>query len=449
MNVRDLILTNDQLTNTETETGATSTKRKRSKPSIEWEVVMADACDGAVRRKTAKTSRLLVLLMSQGQYYIKDEVVGTIEQVNAESLAKFLAGSPVMTVVPWCKGIGGGSHRAAEYFMRFVGNEDFQWLARRGLHSFSYDEGHYAYSSYGLRIKREQVDSPLQRVIAKIANDAIGHERWAELLGGADCESEVERKLKNLSNSQDIESMKNLSERFGIDWMREFVREFVNAPYVGEQLPAWWCIRQLLGEYRFDAASLREYLFYESVQQGYGSVNDYGGYTLRTFINEWKDTLDMQVALRGRVYDKYPKDLSGLHRRLSFRCELREIEVDEARFRMHSDRISVNELERGKYLIRVPRSKDDMLDEASQQANCLATYVKAYANGETDIYFMREVSKPEESLVTVEVRDGRVRQAYRACNRRPTDEEIQWLNEWADEIGIVGPDIDHQHPMVA
>jgi len=447
MNVRDLILSDT----TEIETAeATAKKRQRTRPVTTWEVVMSDACDGAIRRKTAKTSRLLVLLMSQGQFYIKDENTDGVEMLNATNLAKFLAGSDyTLNAVPWCTGMGGGGRSNAEEFVRIVNNDDFQWLAKRGLHAFTYSNKEWRNSNYELSERHKSLDSPISKLINKLAEETIGHERWAEVVSTNRSRNEMELKLLSLKQGQSVSTMEKLIERCGLDWTREFVRSFINAPYVGNSLPASYLIMDLLRTCNFDPTSLREYLFGESVRQGFGIVTHYGRDDMYNFLRIWNDTLSMQKSLRGRVYDKYPDDLAGLHQRLSFRCAMQEIEIDRWKFEEHTKRLSENELERDGYLIRAPRNKDDMLDEATQQANCLASYVRSYADDETDIYFLRSTEDPDKSLVTVEVRDGRIRQAYRACNRQPSNEELAWLNKWADKIGVVGLDAARQHPMCA
>ncbi|MBR3159329.1 MAG: hypothetical protein IKF14_09540 [Atopobiaceae bacterium] len=53
---------------------------------------------------------------------------------------------------------------------------------------------------------------------------------------------------------------------------------------------------------------------------------------------------------------------------------------------------------------------------------------------------MRAADNPEKSLVTVEVRGDRVRQAFQACNRQITQAQRRWLQEWCDECGYVMPE---------
>ena len=73
-------------------------------------------------------------------------------------------------------------------------------------------------------------------------------------------------------------------------------------------------------------------------------------------------------------------------------------------------------------------------DESKQQKNCVRTYAEDYANGESDIYFMRKVDNPEKSLVTVEVERNRVVQSRIKHNKKPNKMQIKFLNKWEKEV---------------
>lgn len=99
-----------------------------------------------------------------------------------------------------------------------------------------------------------------------------------------------------------------------------------------------------------------------------------------------------------------------------------------------------NELEKNRYndniyLIRPAKSLEDMKDEAKQQVNCVyKNYSDKYAYGETDIYFMREVKNPRKSLVTVEVKKGKIRQMRQKQNECVTEEQNEFLQQWEENV---------------
>lgn len=69
-------------------------------------------------------------------------------------------------------------------------------------------------------------------------------------------------------------------------------------------------------------------------------------------------------------------------------------------------KLQVNKFQDKNLFIRPAKTLEDLKDEAKQQKNCVyKNYSELYANGITDIYFLRKLENPKKSLVTVEVRN--------------------------------------------
>ena len=89
------------------------------------------------------------------------------------------------------------------------------------------------------------------------------------------------------------------------------------------------------------------------------------------------------------------------------------------------------------YLFISPKSAEDMRDEASQQSNCLATYIDRVANGERHIIFMRKEDEPEKSLVTIEIfPNGEVGQVKAARNKNPDVKYMEVVRKWAQKHNL-------------
>ena len=89
------------------------------------------------------------------------------------------------------------------------------------------------------------------------------------------------------------------------------------------------------------------------------------------------------------------------------------------------------------YLIRGIRNYDDLIDEACQQHNCVASYANRIANRQSLIYVMREVANPNRSLITVELTpDGKnIRQKFLAYNRSIHNKaQSEFLERWLKHI---------------
>ena len=92
------------------------------------------------------------------------------------------------------------------------------------------------------------------------------------------------------------------------------------------------------------------------------------------------------------------------------------------------------------YMVRGIRDYNDLLDEAGQQHNCVASYGSRIAQGASLIYVMREVSCPEKSLITIELSpDGRtIRQKYLAYNQPIRNKsQSDFIDRWLRHIKSV------------
>jgi len=99
-----------------------------------------------------------------------------------------------------------------------------------------------------------------------------------------------------------------------------------------------------------------------------------------------------------------------------------------------------NQLEKNSYkdnifFIRPAKSLNDMRIEAKQQNNCVyKNYSESYAFGDTDIYFLREVNNPKKSLITIEVKNKKIRQKERKGHAGVTLEQNAILEYWEKNI---------------
>ena len=97
--------------------------------------------------------------------------------------------------------------------------------------------------------------------------------------------------------------------------------------------------------------------------------------------------------------------------------------------------LSKNRFKDKNFFIRPAKDLEDMKDEATQQNNCVyKNYSEKYASGNTDIYFMRNTTDPNKSLVTVEVYKNKIRQMYQKGNKNVTNKQEKFLTMWEKEI---------------
>ena len=92
----------------------------------------------------------------------------------------------------------------------------------------------------------------------------------------------------------------------------------------------------------------------------------------------------------------------------------------------------------GKDLIAiVPKTPEDIVEEATRQRNCLRSYVERVKNGQTVVVFIRKKDEPEKTYVTAEILDGRLTQLKGYCNSNPRDKELmEFVEKWSKATGF-------------
>lgn len=70
----------------------------------------------------------------------------------------------------------------------------------------------------------------------------------------------------------------------------------------------------------------------------------------------------------------------------------------------------------GKYEIRLPKNCEEIVEEGESLHHCVGGYAERHAKGVTTILFLRDKENPDESLATIEVTDGNVRQIHLKYN---------------------------------
>lgn len=126
------------------------------------------------------------------------------------------------------------------------------------------------------------------------------------------------------------------------------------------------------------------------------------------YLQTWCDVLRMQVEVYGEVRERYPRDLDGMHARLSYRCNV--IAKARAAEAWKEAQPGLDELEAaspdGRYVLVAPKSPLDMVEEATAQSNCVASYVQRVAERRTRVAFLRRASAPGTSWGTAEFATG-------------------------------------------
>lgn len=175
----------------------------------------------------------------------------------------------------------------------------------------------------------------------------------------------------------------------------------------------------LLEEYHYNAKSLWLYL---DRLKTFEALN-IDSYLLRE-INDYANMMS-QISNK---FEHYPRNFLTTHKIAVRNYERLKKDFSEELFKK---RITPEyECKFDDYQFIYPKSTQEIKDEATQQSNCVASYIDNVINGNCHILFLRKVDTPDKSLVTIEVRGNKIVQARRHFNELVSEEEQEVIDKW-------------------
>lgn len=440
------------------ETTEEKAKVVRKKAAVSYETVFVSGPDFGIRRKTDKTRKVFVAIVSAGQLYIKDEKTGIVEPLTKKNIATFFNDLEEPYTFSeygptWLGCVEKGA-KWAEVFLSLVWNEYLVEFIKKDMLFFqnlpkdSFERNMYSVD-YSLNDVSEVFKAlELAGVDRKEAKEAFtmssglfwSRRRRATIKLSALLDmAESSNRIQERGIERRISTFELLKDIYGLDGVRKFIKTFVESPV--EWVPKFSELTDLLftgnrgygvktlGESRrLDLDRMLEYMAYESCYNGFVS---YGN----DFMAAWTDDMKLQETVYGKVREKYPENLLTHHQILVPKANLVNQKIDEAKWAESVERMKQYEYTGTELMIVSPKTKEDMLEEAQQQSNCLAGYVRSVMDGNCMIFFLRRKKAPETSFVTIEIRsDGSLGQVKAKFNKEPGYEARRFVEKWYDKM---------------
>lgn len=154
-------------------------------------------------------------------------------------------------------------------------------------------------------------------------------------------------------------------------------------------------------------------------------------------FNEYRDYLDIAKKLKLNLKDKsilYPTNIDAAHDKVLKEYNELKDKVLNKSIKKRSKKLEKNIFKSSKYIIFPAKDYESLIDESSQQNNCVRTYAERIVNNECDIYFMRLITDTEKSLVTVEVKNNKVVQKRIKNNGKTTKNQDKFLQLWQNQV---------------
>lgn len=409
--------------------GKAGAKKPLAAARTSYEVTLFDYPDIIITRKTARTTRQLILMVSTGTAFIK-AVTGKGDPesylLTEKSYAEFTADLPDDFILPkgfWMPCLEKGTRAGRSIISVFKSKTVLEMIRRKAVPGLT--KGKYniedlcacnsswrkAYESYP-QLVLEYKDN--QKIMGLLLNRRTFMEDFIRRFG--------------LENTRDFldsykESLVILYEN-GFNIFQDLTRNLSQAHRWEKEVSSMAGTNiSVIPGCSLKYESFKNYLLYDSFRMGYGK-------SIHNFFTEWIDTLNMEYKLYGKFRRKYPEDLPLYHNQLSYKMTMLKEKINEELFMEQVKEACRYEGTYKDFAFIAPRSRQDFLDEAVMQGNCLAGYIGRFTEGNCLILFMRRKKTPELSYITVEIVNGEAVQAKLAGNREVSEEEQHIITEW-------------------
>lgn len=175
----------------------------------------------------------------------------------------------------------------------------------------------------------------------------------------------------------------------------------------------------LIDEYGYTAKALLNYIDHIKTFEAIDNVD--------WMLKELEDYAKMMKEISPK-FDKYPKHFLTTHKIATRNYNRLKHQFDEEKFKNRIDPDMEHIFD--KFCFIYPKCIQDIKDESVQMSNCVSSYVQKVIDGQCDILFLRYKDSPDKSLVTIEVRNGKIVQALQRYNHPLTAEQKEVVDKW-------------------
>ena len=185
-------------------------------------------------------------------------------------------------------------------------------------------------------------------------------------------------------------------------------------------------VEEIIVPYNIEYKSAIDYIYYLYTNENIKSL-----YNINSL---WLDYLNMSKVMYKKI-DKYPKYLKSIHDICTVHYNTYIIEFSDELFR-NSYIGKDYEFEFDKFIIKKPNTPNDLKEEGKNLSHCVKSYINKVIDGVSLIYFLRYKDTPNDSLVTIEIRNQEICQIHGQFNRYATHEELQFIIKWAETFNL-------------
>lgn len=240
------------------------------------------------------------------------------------------------------------------------------------------------------------------------------------------------KKMKRLDN-WDIDKLRGLDAKIGGNNVKTMFEILDDENDVNDMSRMAYLLVELIETFNYrNTSQLMTYLAREiKLQQGIAKPSE-GAQLLRDYNRMCKE---MKIDP-----EKYPKSLKKEHDIASLNYRVRQDAQKKEQFAkiIEQDDYKKKAFEKkdADYCVVLPTEPDDLVKEGDSLSHCVASYVDDVIKEKCQIVFVRSRERKEDSLLTLEIRGGRVVQLRGKQNRKATNKELEFVNEWAKKLEL-------------
>lgn len=383
-----------------------------TKGSATYEVVLENNTDFIIKRRTLKTDRELVILVSRGLYYIKDCKTGNIDELKESSLTAFLRdlrdGFIPLHQVHWLSNL---YRESIGLIMQVISDEQLTDMCRHNVLVHTYSPGFYAqYWKQNSKLFIRLYNLFPSMTDQKKYQPSIPVIFWIEKQYGAN------------------EAM-YFAEKLVQSGIMELNYSDASYCYDNDVRSTGSFTKVISSPYRINLRRFIDYILFDLYAQGYARLD-------RNFFNEYLDYLRMQQEFYGKVKEKYPAHFKTEHDIMALKVNQAKLVAQCENFEQQNESIKGLAYSGSGYCIVIPTKPEDLAEEGINLSHCVGQYIDRVAEGECHILFLRRRVTPDRPLVTLQLSGKQICQAQGA-NRRPiTEQERKFLMQWGKEKNI-------------
>lgn len=131
---------------------------------------------------------------------------------------------------------------------------------------------------------------------------------------------------------------------------------------------------------------------------------------------------------------RYPQNLKHAHDECVRLKKWKEDRELAEKFEKRYEELSAYSYQNDIFMIRPCHDEAELINEGKTLEHCVASYAKRHASGDTSIFFIRFVDKPDEPYYTLEWTGSCINQDRGYKNELQTDEIKEFESEWLEYV---------------